>query len=413
MVEYAFPQDLLDAIKGRWNAVPSRPGFDLPDDHTLQRLLETCYHASLRTEEQRPVHCVVAYAPVSELPSEALLLFDRETELTDDQIVRLAPVTDIRRTLIGCEHRDGRLRIWGLFEHGHAWEQYSARAPRDAPAEATDLPPDCLTIAIEGPGALSVARGRRGLVRLRAGRIIVPQENPLRNVDGPLGRFFLELAEDLRHSPLYRDRLASADESDQGRSLLEIYSTSLAGILEHIRLRREGGSLVIARSPLDAAFAQITYTVAGHTGLADRIVTHHEALRDLLRMPPARPNVAAELERCRAAAALRLASRHLLRGINQISLLAAVDGAVLLDNHLRIQGFGVRFPVLLSVGASILHAATDVEYACDQWGLRHQSVFSVCQKCEQAVGLIVSQDGGVKAVKSVEGKLRLWDGILD
>ena len=38
---------------------------------------------------------------------------------------------------------------------------------------------------------------------------------------------------------------------------------------------------------------------------------------------------------------------------------------------------------------------------------------SVCQKCEQAIGFIVSQDGEVKAVKAAESKLFFWDGILD
>ena len=53
------------------------------------------------------------------------------------------------------------------------------------------------------------------------------------------------------------------------------------------------------------------------------------------------------------------------------------------------------------------------EFLADQWGLRHQSVFSVCHKCEQAIGLIVSQDGEVKAVKADGGRLFFWDGILD
>ena len=41
------------------------------------------------------------------------------------------------------------------------------------------------------------------------------------------------------------------------------------------------------------------------------------------------------------------------------------------------------------------------------------TLLSVCQKCEQAIGFIVSQDGEVKAVKAARGKLFFWDGILD
>jgi hypothetical protein len=116
---YAFPRDLLLAIKSHWNAGLAGAAFGLPDDFTLQYLLETCYHASLRTEEQRPVRCVVAYAPFEYVPRERLLLFERPVELTDAQIVRLAPVADLRRTLIGCDHIEGQLRIWGLMEHGY------------------------------------------------------------------------------------------------------------------------------------------------------------------------------------------------------------------------------------------------------------------------------------------------------
>ena len=333
--------------------------------------------------------------------------------MTDDQLVRLAPVVDIRRTLIGCDREDGSLRIWGLFEHGHAWAQYSTGDPPDAPVEEADLPPDCLTITIDGPGALTVSRGRRGLVRLREGRVVVPKENPLRDADDPLGMFFRQLIDDLGHSPRHRTPPVSADGDAGRRSLLDVYTTSVAAILDRIRSRRHGGSVVITRTAIAEPHALVTYTVAGHTGLAGEFMAYHEALGHLTQLPAIPPDRAGESEQRRAETALRLASRRLIRGLNQISLLAAVDGAVLLDDHLRVRGFGVRFPVLLPPGATIVDAVSGLEYACDQWGLRHQSVFSLCRGCEQAAGLIVSQDGEVKAVKSVEGRLHLWDGILD
>ena len=412
MTGYAFPGDLVSEIKAHWSANLAGEAFRLPDDFTLQHFLEICYHASLRTEEQRPVRCVVAYAPVTYAPRERLLLFEHSVELTDAQIVRLAPVADLRRTLIGCDHIDGQLCIWGLMEHGYAWAQYAAGDPQDAPFEETDLPPGCLAITLEGPGTLSVAQGRHGLVRLREGRIIVPHKNPMRDVNEPLGLFFHHLVEGLRNLPAFGDRLFLVADNGE-RPLLGIYTRSIAAILEHIRLRREGGSLVIARTPLESAIAQITYTVAEHWGLTGQIVNYYETLHHLMQAPHTSSETPQDLARCRAEATLRFMSQQLLRGINQISLLASVDGAVLLDDLLRIQGFGVRFSVLLPLGATIVDAATGTEHACDQWGLRHQSVFSACQRCEDAVGLVVSHDGGVKAVKSIGGKLHLWDQILD
>jgi hypothetical protein len=410
MTEYAFPKDMRDAIKTRWQTAADQR-FELPEDQILQGLLETCYHASFRTSEQRVVQCVVGYASIADIP-EGTLRLSRPVELTDSELVRLSPVTQHRQTVIGCEQTDGWLRIWGFFDYGHAWVQHRAGDPPAVPIQLADFPPDCLTITIEAPGALTISQGRTSLVRLRDGRLIFPQEDLFQTEQNPLGRFFRQLIDDLLKSSQRRDLSASAEESVGQRTLLNIYTTSILAILERIRLTQHGGSVVISRMTLDEQLAHVTYTVSEHAGLAGEIIVY-KTLDDLLREPHCNLDAAADLERCRAELDLHRTSRKLIRGINRISLLAAVDGAVLLDDHLRIQGFGVRFPVLLPPRATVLNALTDSEYLCDQWGLRHQSVFSVCQKCEQAIGLIVSQDGEVKAVKADGGRLFFWDGILD
>jgi hypothetical protein len=411
MADYAFPTHLLNEIKSRWDTVAAPKTSALPDDRALRRILETSYHASLRTAELRPIRCVLAHVSKNDIPEEARLLFEHPAALTDSELVRLAPVTDLHRTLIGCDTMDGTFKIWGLFERGPEWVDFSIGSPPAAPTRHANLPPDCLTITIEAPGALIVTRGARGLVRLRAGRIILPHENPLRREDEPLGRFFKQLVDDFGQAPPYRNRL----EPIKGASdiLFDVCISSIASMLERIRSERHGGSIVISRLPLDKSLAYKTYTVVEHAALADGMVTYCEALGSLLDDSKPSSGRSSELKKCRAEATVRSASERLARGINRFSLLATVDGAVLLDGTLQIEGFGVRFPVLLPPGTTILDALNGSEYACDEWGLRHQSVFSVCQQCEDAVGLIVSQDGDVKAIKSVDSRLFLWDGLLD
>ena len=410
MIEYAFPKDLLEGIKTRWQNV-SDPQFDLPEDHILQRLLETCYHASFRTSEQRLVHCVVAYASLEAIPKESLQLTE-PVVLTDKELVRLSPVTQHRQTVIGCYQMDEWLSIWGFFEHGHAWVQHSAGDPPAAPMQPEDFPPDCLMITIEGPGTLMVSQGRSGLVRLRDGRVIFPRENLFQTGTNPLGIFFRQVITGLVSSGLYGSLAKNTIEEDDIHSLLNIYTTSILAILERINLRRHGGSIVITPMPVQKQHAHITYTVSDHSGLFENIVTY-KILDDGLRQANENPEKTVESEKSHAELALRRGSQQLIRGISQISLLAAVDGAVLLDEHLRTQGFGVRFPVLLPPGSKVEDAASGRKYLCDQWGLRHQSVFSFCHKSEGTIGLIVSQDGEVKAVKAEQGQLYFWDGILN
>lgn len=152
MTEYAFPRDLPDAIKTRWRTVPDQQ-FELPEDRILQKLLETCYHASFRTSEQRVVQCVVAYASCADIPEGALRL-SSPVVLTDSELVRLSPVTQHRQTVIGCEQMNGWLRIWGFFDYGHAWGQHSAGDPRAVPIQLADFPPDCAAAEQPDPAAV-------------------------------------------------------------------------------------------------------------------------------------------------------------------------------------------------------------------------------------------------------------------
>lgn len=409
MAEFAFPRDLIAPIKSRWEVVPEQQ-YELPEDHTLQCLLEICYHASFRTSEQRAVQCVVAYASCSNVPQGTLRL-SHPVVLTDSELVRLAPVTQHRQTVIGCGQMDGTLRIWGFFDYGHAWVQHSSGDPPAVPIQLSDFPPDCLTITIERPGALTISQGRTRLVRLRDGRVIFPQEDPFQSDQNPLGRFFHQMIDELPKANLHRSPSRLEKSTVEHRTLLNIYRTSILAILERIRLTRHGGSVVISLVPLNEQLAHVTYTVSEDTGLAGEFLAYG-LLNDSLRESNS-DSEAAEVERCHTQLDLYRTSRQLVRGISRISLLAAADGAVLLDGHLRIQGFGVRFPALLSPGATVLDAVSGSRYPCDQWGLRHQSVFSLCHKCEHAIGLIVSQDGDVKAVKADDGLLMFWDGILD
>jgi hypothetical protein len=409
MADFAFPTDLIAPIKSRWEMVPEQQ-FELPEDHTLQRLLETCYHASFRTSEQRAVQCVVAYASSADVPPGALRL-SRPVVLTDSELVRLSPVTQHRQTVIGCGQMDGVLCIWGFFDYGHAWVQHSSGDPPAVPIQLSDFPPDCLTITIERPGALTISQGRTRLVRLRDGRVIFPQEDPFQSDQNPLGRFFHQMIDELLQANLRRGLAGSGKSTVEQRTLLNLYRTSILAILERIRLTRHGGSVVISLVPLNEQLAHVTYAVSEDNGLAGEFLAYG-TLNDSLRQSNS-ASEAAEVERCHTQLDLHRTSRQLVRGISRISFLAAADGAVLLDGHLRIQGFGVRFPALLSPGTTVLDALSGSTYPCDQWGLRHQSVFSLCHKCEQAIGLIVSQDGDVKAVKADNGVLMFWDGILD
>ena len=113
---------------------------------------------------------------------------------------------------------------------------------------------------------------------------------------------------------------------------------------------------------------------------------------------------AGEQERCGDAA--RDAARF-------IASLTAVDGAVVLTDSLRIIGFGAEVTASFSGGDKVHVAHTAeatktrvVRFA--EYGTRHRSAFRFVASMEPSVGFIMSQDGGVKAVKQIGSKLVMW-----
>ncbi len=96
-----------------------------------------------------------------------------------------------------------------------------------------------------------------------------------------------------------------------------------------------------------------------------------------------------------------------------IASLTNVDGAVVLTDTLRIIGFGAEVTASFPGGDKVHVAHTakvtetkEVRFA--EYGTRHRSAFRFVASMEPSVGFIMSQDGGVKAVKQVGSKLVMW-----
>jgi hypothetical protein len=103
--------------------------------------------------------------------------------------------------------------------------------------------------------------------------------------------------------------------------------------------------------------------------------------------------------------------------ISFISLLTRVDGLVLLNKKLEVRGFGVEITV--PDEPSDVFACRDAsgsEWSRNRadylrYGTRHRSMMRYCAKYPGSLGFIISQDGDVRVVTSVNGRLFLWENI--
>jgi len=108
--------------------------------------------------------------------------------------------------------------------------------------------------------------------------------------------------------------------------------------------------------------------------------------------------------------------RAIKDSIKLISSLSGVDGAIIMTDKLRLLCFGgevkVDSPTLKEIKrAENISGEKGSNIPIESFGTRHRSAFRFCSSYEDAMAIVISQDGGVKAVKRVGSELILWPDI--
>jgi hypothetical protein len=109
------------------------------------------------------------------------------------------------------------------------------------------------------------------------------------------------------------------------------------------------------------------------------------------------------------------AQTSLAGAVGLVASLSRVDGAVLLQNGLDVVGFGVeirtkaetkRVSLAQDEGATSLIAVDPKAF-----GTRHRSMMRYCQAHPSAVGIVVSQDGDIRAMTTVNSEVVVWEHL--
>lgn len=99
-----------------------------------------------------------------------------------------------------------------------------------------------------------------------------------------------------------------------------------------------------------------------------------------------------------------------------IAGLADVDGAVLVSKRFEVMGFGGEIigdlpDVPFVMRALDLEGDERVAESTEGVGTRHRSLYRLCAALPDALGIVVSQDGGVRLVASKNGAVTYWDQL--
>lgn len=334
----------------------------------MATLLDVSFFATLLEEEGRPTRFVASFiGPEDErVPARRLA---RPLPFTPESVKRLAPAADPELSSLAVSRIDGVLSIWGLLD-----------VPRLRSLQIFGLDTGQLRVSYLGQTQMVHAHGR----------------SRVRSEDDPSFITSIQLiaaAMGLVTPQWYRPR-------------------ALLGLVDALIEAGHGGAILVSRRPAEEVRRRriaLTYPSDGP------LRTLEEPTLEATESAPAASPDSELLTHFKSA--------ERQRDIYRSARLGAVDGAVLVDPHLRIMGFGAMIDVkgmrgagrafIVDLPAAMPHLSDSpsdlsrvsarTEVAVDQvGGQRHQSAIRWCSTSRAALlALVCSQDGTASLIAPI------------
>jgi hypothetical protein len=399
----SYPSDLSARVRASW---PDDAGPLAP---SLERVLDTAYHASFLREEERAVACRIALADPTalasaEAPPNGLLSleFAHPRQFDEHELRRLSPAVKYHRALIGVGEANGNLHVWGFVQTGPRWLA-SSKGGRGGEPEMPRVP----IVRVIRPGHIAVSCGSSPIAELRGGRLMDF------TLDCFGSRWLTErfAAERREVASEHAERGGPASREDAGEMTGHLAQQMLKRVISTMRAAHHGGALVFVPPSCMATVLAPKYSFrdASPRRAFRRIL--HGVLSELGRSAGA---VNEETYRTAPGRALADLEESLFEMSHLIASLADVDGAVVLTRRFEILGFGAEIVGSLPLVRDV-RRALDVEAdefvieSTDAVGTRHRSAYRLCAAVPEALAIVVSQDGGVRFVANHRGAVTYWD----
>jgi hypothetical protein len=347
-----------------------RAASPLPTSVEETATLDASFFATLLTDEGRPTRFACAYVGPDDLDGVPMRRLARSLPVTPDVIRRIAPAGDPELTCLGVHCVAGGLSIWGLID-----------APRLPSLQVFGSDTGRLRVSYLRQTQLTYADG---IGRVRAER----DPSFLTSIQ------LIAAAMGLVKPQWYRPR-------------------ALLGLADALVRADHGGAILVSRRPREEVRrGRISLTYPSDGPLTTLVEPDLEAME-------ANPAGSPDDELFQ-----HFKSIERQNDIRRTAHLAAVDGAVLVDPHLRVMGFGAMIDVkgmrgsgraydvdLTAAMPELTEAPADLSRVTarqpvrveEVGGQRHQSAIRWCSTSPAALLAIVSSQDGAASIVAPMG----------
>jgi hypothetical protein len=417
-----FPEDLASHVHSQLVAQKERP----PSVKVLTGLFETLYFASLKQEEGQPIACRLAFIdrkrpdphpPKNILPDRwQCFRLHKDLPLNVGNLVKLsAAVVPWGSTLAVDADSKGHLRIWGLIDQSVHYSTYVTKEASSGPEM-----PGIFQAVIEGVGEIAAYKRYLLLGSLKQDTLVEGQHRVFES--GPVHSKLMRSIKIFQQR--VRKKVGDDVYDDRGHwdvSLEYNWISTLCRILIGIHRYQHGGAVLISNvsSGLNPKYSVAYARLADALFRASVLRIKHVSYDDLINwkyvekdgeIPPG-----LYLNEAVSRAKLRDTEDEVTGCVRFLASLSRVDGLIWLDSSLRLKAFGVEITIRDDPDSVFLAhnpsgTKTNKLYP-NSYGMRHRSMLRYCNAHPDSVGLVVSQDGNVRAVTRGEKGIFLWDNV--
>ena len=419
--------DLARVVDRRLN----RDGVSSPGVRALTQLLESVYLTSLKTEEGRPLQVRIVLVdpanPDPDPPNPRYARPDRwkitklaeQLALTVPNLIKLSKAADPWSSSLAVSYSaDNQFYIWGLVDQT---VHFNTQLVRESDAGGY-APPGILQVVALGIADLSVYREFGFVARLQQDRLLNRQNDVFWS--GPVTDRLDEGID--RHINSVRQLLEEPIQErigDWEASITGTWLGTLCRLLISVQRYRHGGAILItpSRAELDIKY-KINYARLPKA-LTRLWVSRMNAsvasgeLSEFLDRDQDMVPAMSYLDESVANGDAKDCEAEITGCVRFIASLSCVDGLVLATPDLKIRGFGVEIRTKKEVEAAYL-AATPIASEStlhkidpSHYGTRHRSMMRYCYSHPNSLGFVISQDGEIRAMMRVRGKLIMWENL--
>jgi hypothetical protein len=424
MAKKYTPDDLATFVHGKLKTSKIK---DKPSEKVLGELFSTLFYTSLKTEEGQFIKVTATLIDqrliekfddeIDELDKWQFYPFERRLEFNIKNLVKLSKAADPWSSSLAIYHdHDEQLFIYGMIDQAIHYQSFLNYEREDRPKHA-----GIIQATINGIGILNVMLDYQALATLNQTILIKLYPNVFKA--GPIYEFLREKSE-LSKAQLEKMALQNIDEEEQEayqEVVYEHYVQALCRILIKIRNYHHGGAILISANTIKGLDPKYSIKYNRIPLAIEHMVTtlSYEEAMELKVESLKKKKMDIPIEDFDMYNENEMdiddAYNEMNGAVRFAASLSCVDGLVLFSPRLDIFGFGTVItettPVEHVYVCENSKATIGPETEANNFGTRHRSMFSYCKMQPESVGFVVSQDGDIRAIKSIDGKVFVWENI--